>query len=61
MEELNLLIYIAHKFADQDDNRKDAEKTIRKLKNGSHARSHVNTSTHTPRQTVRWLSQTYRR
>lgn len=46
MEELNLLIYIAHKFADQDDNRKDAEKTIRKLKNGSHAlltRKYVNT------------------
>lgn len=46
MEELNLLIYVAHKFANCDDNRKDTEKTIRKLKNGAHSlltRKYVNT------------------
>lgn len=32
MEELNLLIYVAPKFANCDDSCKDAEKTIRKLK-----------------------------
>lgn len=50
MDELNLLIYVAHKFANCDDNRKDVEKTIRKLKNGAHpllARRNISAYTET--------------
>lgn len=50
MEELNLLIYVAHKFANCDDSRKDTEKTIRKLKNGAHpllARRNISAYTET--------------